>query len=311
MTLTLTPEIIIAIVGIIISFITLIVAIITLYPIWKSRRDRRIIINELGRRPFPEKEIENATRYFIRPKCTNLDPAQEKEIRHALTATREDLFRKIDHFIEEDTGIKHLFILADSGTGKTTFMLNYYAYNRQKGRNKSHLLNLVPLGWENPDELIKAIPEMEMENTVLFLDAFDEDTRAIKDHRDRIAELMRLCRPFKRVIITCRTQFFRKDEEIPQKTGIVRIAPRRAGVKGSYEFRKLYLAPFDNRDVRRYLAKRYPFWRYQARRRARRIAFKIPLLSARPMLLAHIPDVVASEENITHIYCLVKFDFMN
>ncbi|MCP4688669.1 MAG: hypothetical protein GY859_11505, partial [Desulfobacterales bacterium] len=100
----------------------------SIYPFWKARRDRRILIDKFARGPFDEDAIQRSTRWFIRPRCSNIDPGREKEIRHALTATHGDLFKKVDQFIEEDADIKHLLVLADSGTGKTTFVLNYYAH---------------------------------------------------------------------------------------------------------------------------------------------------------------------------------------
>ena len=120
------------------------------------------------------------------------------------------------------------------------------------------------------DELIKNIPDQE--GTILFLDALDEDTKAITDHRQRIRELMDACYKFKRVILTCRTQFFPRDEEIPIDTGIVRLGPRQAGDKGTYEFWKLYLSPFDDSDVTLYIKKRYPLWHYARRQKALDIA---------------------------------------
>ena len=53
---------------------------------------------------------------------------------------------------------------------------------------------------------------------------------------------MEACEDYRKVIVTCRTQFFPKDEEIPRETGIVRVGPRKAGESASYEFWKLYLA---------------------------------------------------------------------
>ena len=59
------------------------------------------------------------------------------------------------------------------------------------------------------------------------------------------------CSSFSRVVITCRTQFFPRDEEIPVETGIRRgLGPRKAGAE-CYEFVKLYLSPFDDQDVKR------------------------------------------------------------
>ena len=49
----------------------------------------------------------------------NVDPGQETEMRHALVATKDDLFEKVDDFLDQDTGKRHLLILADSGMGKT------------------------------------------------------------------------------------------------------------------------------------------------------------------------------------------------
>jgi hypothetical protein len=278
---------------------------LNLEPFLRAKRDRKRLMDRFGTGPFDEGTIERATRHFIRTRCGNVDPGREAEIRHALTATREDLFEVVDRFIDENTPIRHLLVLADSGTGKTTFVLNYYAYNQSKPKRKRRRLALIPLGHPDADGLIQKILDAETEypaeRTHLFLDAFDEDTGAIEDHIGRLRELMAKCRSFRRVILTCRTQFFKRDEEIPPDTGIVRIGPRGAGEKGVFEFRKIYIAPFDDNDIRRYIARRYPFWRFVARRKALETALKIPMLSVRPMLLAHIPDLIDQGRNVRQV----------
>ena len=270
----------------------------------EEARNKRLLNEKFSRGPYDEATIARSTRYYISPKCSNIDPAQEKEPRHALMATREPLFSKVDEFLNTDNGKRHLLILADSGIGKTSFVLNYYAYNYRKPKNKQHHLALVPLGIKDADERISSIPNPE--ETVLFLDALDEDVKAIADHRQRIKDLMNTCWKFKRVIITCRTQFFPKDEEIPVETGIVKISDRKAGERRTYEFWKLYLSPFDDEDIKKYLHLRYPIWAYRSRKKAHALASKIPLLSVRPMLLAHIPDMVTSESKIKHQYQLYE-----
>jgi formylglycine-generating enzyme required for sulfatase activity len=274
-------------------------------PQQEAKRNRTRLLKGIGVQGFDADIIERATRYFIRTSCTNVDPGKEAEIRHALTATREDLFQVTDRFIEEDTPIHHMLVLADSGTGKTTFALNYYAYNESKPARKRHQIAVVPLGHPDVDGLIQKILDAEnefpAENTNLFLDALDEDTNAIEDHIGRLQELMEKCRDFRRVIITCRTQFFKRDEEIPPDTGIVRFGPRRAGQKAVYEFRKIYIAPFDDDDIQRYIARRYPFWKFSTRQKALDTALKIPMLSVRPMLLAHIPDLIDDGKNVQHV----------
>ena len=200
---------------------------IELSRLWTQSRDQRFLNESLGRTVFDKATIEQATRYYIRPKCSNIDPAQEQEMRHTLVATREDLFAKVDYFLDEDQPHRHLLILADSGTGKTSFVLNYYTYNARRPKQKRHKLAIVPLGIRDADEILKGIPRPG--ETIVFLDTLDEDTKAIKEHRDRIQELMALCSRFKRVVITCRTQFFPKDEEIPVETGIAQWATQSWG----------------------------------------------------------------------------------
>ncbi|MDZ7289393.1 MAG: hypothetical protein ONB44_11190 [candidate division KSB1 bacterium] len=67
-------------------------------------------------------------------------------------------------------------------------------------------MQVIPLGIKDADERIKAVAAKS--DTVLFLDALDEDTLAIVDHRQRVLDLCDMTREFRRVLITCRTQFF-------------------------------------------------------------------------------------------------------
>ena len=130
---------------------------------------------------------------------------------------------------------------------------------------------------------------------MLCLDALDEDRKAIEDHRGRILELVKLTKGFRAVVITCRSQFFPTDEEIPVETGLLKIAVRAAGEEAEYLFRKFYLSPFTDDQVESYLRRRFSWYQHRERRRAREIAAKIGDLVARPMLLAHIEDLVGSD----------------
>lgn len=260
------------------------------YPAWDAWMTQRILKRTFGARFFSQDEIERSTQYYVQPDCSSVDPSQEAELRHVL-AVRNELFKSIDDFLVSGSPHRHLLLLADSGMGKTSALLNYYARN-QKRRWSHHHIAIVPLGRPDVDEYIIGIRDKA--NTVMFLDALDEDTKAIEDHRGRVADLLTLCRDFRRVVITCRTQFFPNDEEIPVETGIVRVGPRKAGETGEYVFKKLYLSALNDGQVAWYLRKRYPFWRWLQRRRAFKAVKAVPLLSVRPMLLAYIPDFLAS-----------------
>lgn len=268
--------------------------------------DRATLRKALARGPFDRATIEASMRWYIRPDCCNIDPAAEVELRHALFAVRSDLFEAMEHFLtSDDVPNRHLFLLADSGIGKTSFLLNYFAYSeRLRAIKRAPPIAMVALNVPGSDERIREVKDKDRH--VLFLDAFDEDTKAIADHHQRIRDLMAAASEFKRVVITCRSQFFARDEEIPLETGVVRVGPRPAGVAATYEFVKLYIAPFSEKQVNDYLRRRFPVWQHQRRARAQALAQSIRLLSARAMLLAHIPDLVSARHEVSREFELYE-----
>lgn len=262
--------------------------------VWRSRR---ILEREFGGDFYSSETIERSTRYYVRPDCSSIDPSEEADLR-SLVLSREDLFSVVDRFLEHESPYRHLLLLADSGMGKSSFVLNYYASNRLRWRGQRRLrFVVVPLGHPNADSYIAAIQEKR--EVVLLLDAFDEDPSAIADYRARIEQLTELSIPFRRIIITCRTQFFPRAVEIPTRAGFV-YEPRELGQSGEYEFRKLYLMPFTDVQVSSYLRRRFR-WRLLLRRRARALVNGFPTflydrcysptspISSMPILFRQIP----------------------
>jgi Protein of unknown function (DUF1566) len=272
-------------------------AVIALAPaywdMYQQRRTQRLLERDFGADFYQPSEIERAIRYYVQPDCSSVDPAQEVELRQVI-ATKENLFDAIDRYVIHDSARRHIMLLADSGMGKTSFMLNYYARNQRLPRRKRQRLAVIPLG--HPDAMAEIAKINNQRNTVLFLDAFDEDTKAIQDYRARLAELMHASGKFKCVLITCRTQFFLRDDEIPRQAGLFTFEPRKPGESGIFEFWKLYIMPLNDGQVERFLRRRYPIWKWKMRKRARAAVGKVPLLSVRPMLLAYIPDLLESGE---------------
>lgn len=280
----------VAVLGIILTSLGLITGIL---PLIVQRRRERLLERSFGADFYDSATIQRSTRYYVRPNCSSVDPANESEIRQVLSA-EEDLFSVVQKYLSQDTSHRHLLLLADSGMGKSSFVINYYAHNLSLRKRKRQRIAVVPLGIPNALEAIGQISDKK--STVIFLDAFDEDTDAISDHRKRLTQLMQACLQFKRVLITCRTQFFPKDEEIPQQTGVARVAPRLPGEKAVYEFWKLYLAPLNEEQIGQFVRKRYPLWQWRKRNQAYALINRIPFLSARPMLLAYTPDLLASKD---------------
>ncbi len=283
------------------------IALFAAFPGWlqyrKQRRKEKLLEREFGAELYPTQVIQNSTRYYIPPDYTNIDPAHEAKMRQAVPA-REPLFDKMDALLRDDVSDRHFLLLADSGMGKSSFVLNYYARNQELPEGKRRRIALVPLGIPNADEHIQKIPQQN--KTILFLDAFDEDAKAIADHKQRLRDLMALCENFERVVLTCRTQFFPREEEIPKETGIARVGPRRAGEGRTYEFWKLYLAPFTDPQVESFIRKRWKLWQWRERGKTRELMQKAPLLSVRPMLMAYIPDLLKSQSQIQYSFQLYE-----
>lgn len=267
----------------------------------QQSRTQRLLEKRVGANLYTSSVLDQATRYYIEPDCSNIDPAREEEVRN-VRAPKEKAFAAIDDFFEKQSIYRHMIILADSGMGKTSLLINYFVRNHNQ-RNP-HKIKLLPIGIPDLEQLIEDVQDKE--RTTIFLDAFDEDTKAIADHKERLSQLMYACRHFDRVVITCRTQFFPDDEEIPKETGIVRVGPRAGGEGAIYIFQKLYLMPLTDKQVASYLRKRYPLWQWSKRRRAHSIIKKVPLLSVRPMLLTHIPDMLNQELTITYSFELYE-----
>lgn len=155
------------------------------------------------------------------------------------------------------------------------------------------------------------ISSLESENeTLLFLDAFDEDPQAVEDPHSRLRELMAASAKFKNVIITCRSRFFENDDRIPKSSGIMYAGSRKAGKSREFPLYKLFLAPFNQQQVERYLAKNFAYSSFKNIKRRRdsyKLVKSIPELSIRPMLLELVPDLVRDQKHIDQLFGLYDY----
>src|SRR5438105_9822045 len=125
----------------VVSIATIFQAALSGWEYISRRRERSCIERSFGADYYPSEVIDNALRYYVRPYCTSVDPSQEAEIRQVVS-TREDLFAVVDRFLDKQSPHRHIFLLADSGMGKTSFVINYYAHNMRKRRRRR--LAVVP-----------------------------------------------------------------------------------------------------------------------------------------------------------------------
>ncbi|WP_146066528.1 SUMF1/EgtB/PvdO family nonheme iron enzyme, partial [Candidatus Venteria ishoeyi] len=281
-------------------------------PLWKQlkhlRGQRGEVLNQLNKDGFGE-PLELA-RLYVDPDCQPHSPTEYND--DDIAQFRKPIFEEIDTFLGKKTynrdGQTQLFILSDAGMGKTSLLTMI---------RLKHLLNfwqplrgtevrLLKLG----EETLKQLKQVKNPaNTLLLLDALDEDRLARKDIDSRLQDLLQASKPFHHVIISCRTQFFPRHEQDPA---------RRQGwvVVGSFTCPVLYLSLFNNTQVASYLEKKFPDHWYQfsgarkktlaQRDKAKNLLSHMDSLQFRPMLLNYIDQLMSSENRHWNLYTVYQ-----
>ncbi|MGA2875952.1 MAG: DUF1566 domain-containing protein [Nitrososphaerales archaeon] len=280
-----------AVLGFIAAAATLLRSIILF--IARRLRHRRLqpLVKE---RKYLAQVIKQATYNYIEPNCQSVDPSGQEDFRKVIAA-KQPAFAALDEILDTESDNTYTIVLADTGMGKTSLLLNYYSRHLRR-RKQEFRLALVPLGQQRASEQIEQVQNQD--ETTLLLDALDEDPQAIGDPRKRLGELLQLAARFRHVVLTCRTQFFNRDDEIPRETGLIRTGITRSGEDKEYVFHKVYLSPFSDRQVNQLIAKAFPLWKWGARQKAKKLVRKMPDLVVRPMLLAHVEDLIHSRTPI-------------
>ena len=267
-----------------------------LKPLWKKlnaiRRERDKEIQEIKNHFADPYDL---ARYYVEPNCQHHNPADHLEDQQPRSAIKSLVFRTINDFLEGDyavtgSGKNQMFILSDAGMGKTSLLVMLKLTHLTSFWPKRFHCELLKLGPDTLDR-VKAIGEAG--DTVLLLDALDEDRAAWGRIQERLLEILPQTSHFRRVIVSCRTQFFPDTSADPfSNPGRVEI--------GGFVCPMIFLSLFDDRQVEEYLEKRYPdawlrwFQANGKREKARGLVAKMKDLRCRPMLLAHVEDLVDS-----------------
>ncbi len=269
---------------------------VKLWNVWQQRQ----LQNDLH--PFyTAQEIQHATQYYVETTCQNVAPSREEEPRDTYDFSAKEKiipFFLNKAFKTKKDACQFYIVLADSGMGKTTFLLNLYLRYIDQFFGVNYQIKLLPFNFPDIDKEIEKIPDKEKRQTILLLDAFDEDIQAVADYKTRLGELIRKVIHFREVVITCRTQFFPREEEVPGETGVLRSGPE----GGEREFRKFYISPFDENDIQTYLKKRFSWFQRAKKQTAKQIVMSCPNLMVRPMLLSYIEDLLQNKLPYTSAY---------
>lgn len=258
----------------------------------KKKQDE---LNMIGNIFGPPKEIAN---YYIQPECQQINPANDDEDQ-ASSRVRSPVLKTIAHFLSGEIasklGDRHMFVLSDAGMGKSSLLIMLKMTHMSSFWPNSFDCVLFKLGADTIED-IRAIEGKQ--NTVLLLDSLDEDPAAWSDTRARLVSLLDETSHFRRVIITCRTQFFpTTQQDVFERPGYVEV--------GGYSCPSIYLSLFSRDQIREYLTKRFPrsFWQALIQKddpkyaKAENAVEKMQSLRCRPMLLAHIDGILDGERN--------------
>lgn len=210
-------------------------------------------------------------------------------------------------------------ILAGAGMGKTTFLINLYLkYSKQLF--PSFKIKYIPLVSSESDKYIEAykLDGSQLKDggrTILLLDGFDEDPDTFPDYEKRLRDLTNSVQGFRKVIITCRSQFFPDDILLKFSTEIPIIS-------GDKQINKIlyhkHLAPFSNKDINEFLDKKFGKVRYivgqkvvstESRKQSEKFISLLTdkkRLFARPMLVSNIETLITSKEKIENEYDIYR-----
>lgn len=250
-----------------------------------------------------KRAISNRATY-VRPDCQDNNPADS-----GLSINRKPIFQAIDWLLGSDQPARLTLILGDTGMGKSTFLERYYEYHwSSPGKSKRFKPIVISLNGLDANELIDRIGPQACGETVLLLDALDEDKTAIEDFANRLNDLVELAGKFHAIVVTCRTQFLTGTSFVPEE---IKLEPPSGPMSlaggPNRRVNRLFLSPFSDAQVKKYLIARFPYWRHPIfRTRAQRTAERFKDLMSRPLLLTFIQELASTSEKPKYSFQVYK-----
>lgn len=214
-------------------------------------------------------------------------------------------------FNEKKGNDRYFLILAGSGMGKTTFLINLYMkYISFFNFRQKYIVRLFRFGYPDFTREIKHLAAQEdAKNTILLLDAFDEHIGLLPPEKhdgitdedrflNQFDEIIRITKSFRRVVITVRIQYFPGYNGTSFKLKIPHS-------KGFHNLVEMHISPFSPKQTSQFLNKKYgliKFWNFGRKKKALSIIDKCSDLMARPMLLNHIDLFVDNPRTFQNSY---------
>ena len=255
---------------------------------------KQYIENHLSDTAF-EDEVARRTNngIYVMPRLVEESPYKTNAPQQTGTSLNDFFIGKL--FCKGYAGNRVFCILADTGMGKTTAMVNLFCdyINQYKAETLPYEIRLLSFSDEKIFEKIEKIEKItDNKHCILLLDAVDESTEAqnADTYPDFLKKLEDTYAQFARVITTCRPQFFGENKGEFDETNVKR---------GSYfiKCQKLYLDYFNNDQIQEYLDQKPTFSPNSPERtKAENIIAKCPDIAMRPLVLSYIDILVGTDK---------------
>lgn len=210
--------------------------------------------------------------------------------------------------ISIDKFIKHVIIkgkkqyhivLGESGSGKSTFLVNlYYRFNCKLFRH-NYKIEYIPL--KKSENLLEYIEKIiDQERTILLLDAFDESFDANQDANTFLNIIEEKTQYFAKIIITSRNNFFDADDLVPNVLRINRVLNL-----NKEKFERYFIAPFSFFDVVNYITQKYK-WHLTKQIKAYKIIKQCQEIMCRPVVLSYMDFLIHNKKLYTNIFYIYE-----
>ena len=241
---------------------------------------------------------------FIQTKFQNYPPNDYPDPHDSLIVSSELLIEKFLEkiLIRKNTNRDLYCVLGGSGMGKTTFAIHLFKEYVWKYKKESLPFEISFFSLSD-DSVIEKINGIENQTDhVLILDALDESSQAAKNFASYIDKLEKAIKDFRIVIITCRTQFFKTEEEELKESKL-----RNYGInKGFRTYNRQYISPLADKDIADYIDKKYPFRllmpstykNKKKREKAKLIIRSSGNIMVRPLMLSYIDSLLGESNDI-------------
>jgi len=194
----------------------------------------------------------------------------------------------LNELIRADEKQKFSLLLGGSGSGKSTLMQLLFAQLATQKNSKNVLYRSCT------DDLLPIfkLDEKQKENTILFLDSFDEAPEAYGDSNLFFTKIETYTQKYASVIIACRLQFF--TDKIRKKTAIIDISDKHK--YKIYNYKHIYINPLEENEIKEIIAEIYKDNK-EKEKTALSIFSESKNLMVRPVMLNYIDDIISSAIN--------------